>query len=1129
MFLSNFSIKQPVTTVAIIIVLMCLGLLALKNLRVNQRPDVEMPVMSINFPYPGASPETVEREIINRVEKSLQSIPQVYEIYSTASESNANFTIIFDFKKDMSEAADEIRNSIASVRYKLPVEMREPVLFRRDISAEPIVNLALSSTRQSHAQISRLAEDVLADQLRGIDGVAVVNVDGALRRELSVLLHAQKLREYNVSAGEVVDALRSQNTNAPVGRVKGELDEQNIRLVGRIESPREFNDVIVKRQGNEIVRLGQVATVEDGFAEPGSYSLRNGTPNVGLSIVRSREASTVSVAKQVRKEVDEINKTLPEGTKLEITRDGGEESEESLNNVIEALIFGAGLTIFVVYAFLNSWRSTLITGLSLPTSAIAAFIAVWLCGFTLNFMTLLGLSLAIGVLIDDAIVVRENIVRHMERGEDRVTAAQNGTAEIGLAVTATTLSIVAVFVPVAFMGGGAGEWFRPFAVTVVASVLVSLFISFTLDPMLSAYWGDPPDHATRERTGISKMLARFNAWFDHQANRYGKVIEWALHHRMWMAWGSFGLLVSALIFQFTLGGMEFLPKSDYGTLAIEVRTPSSTSLEYARSKLEKAAELARSMPETKATDSRVNPGGGRVWVDVGDKAERSRSLGELATDLRQKLSQLVGAEYVVLDDLNNGARKPVQLQFYGTDSRRLMELTNQFMEKVRQIPGAVDVGLSEQDPKDELRIELDRGLANQLGISVNDAAQTLRVAFAGVEVGDWVDPVGESRDVAVRLAREDRLDASNIEHLPIAVAGSSMMVPLEQIATITLDKGPARIQHYNGKRTVTVSANVQGVDAGKVTAEARKIAETIDYPAGFGMGLGGASRDQSELFTEMIVALFMGIGVMYLVLVMQFGSFTAPVAIMMSLPLSLIGVVIALNVSGGTINLMSLIGVIMLMGLVAKNAILLLDCARKEESEGVDREEALMHAGRVRLRPILMTTFALVAGMLPVAIGLGEGGEFYRPMALAIIGGTIVSTMLTLLVVPSFYDSIEIARERAGLKFHARSELWNPFVAFFATLFEALFTLMFLRFFYRVIRWAIGWRTPSEHPVERAARLRDLPMPAGFEPRPKAWQRRAGHDVVLKPGRNPYAPQAPAGVETRVVPVKTAEPPLGAG
>ena len=375
MFLSDFSIKQPVTTIAIIIVLMCLGLLALKNLRVNQIPDVDQPVMVVTFPYPGASPETVEREIVNRVEKALQSIPQVYEIRSTSSESQARIVVIFDFKKDMSAAGDEIRNAIASVRYKLPLEMREPVLFRVDPSSQPIMNLALSSSTQTHAEISRLAEDVLADRLRGIDGVAVVNVEGSLTRELSVLLHAEKLREFNVSVSEVVNALRAQNTTAPVGRVKGSIDEQNIRLVGRIESPEEFNDVVVKREGSEIVRLGQVASVQDGFAEPTSYSLRNAHPNVGLSIIRSREASTVTVAQNVRKELDAINKTLPQGTKLEVTMDGGEDASNSLHNVVEALIFGAGLTIFVVYAFLNSWRSTLITSLSLPTSAIAAFIA----------------------------------------------------------------------------------------------------------------------------------------------------------------------------------------------------------------------------------------------------------------------------------------------------------------------------------------------------------------------------------------------------------------------------------------------------------------------------------------------------------------------------------------------------------------------------------------------------------------------------------------------------------------------------------------------------------------------------------------------------------------------------------
>src|SRR5258706_564401 len=736
MFLSDFSIRRPVSTVVIIIALMCLGLLALNKLRVNQIPDVDQPVMVVVVPYPGASPETVEREICSRVEKSLQSIPQVYQIRTTCSESSAQVVIIFNFKKNMSEAADEIRNAIASVRHRLRVERREPILRRIDPSAQPIMQLAVSSTEQSFAVISRLAEDQLADRFRSIDGVATVNVNGSLRRELSVLLRAEKLREYNISVTEVVNALRAQNTTAPVGRVKGVLDEQSIRLVGRIESPREFNDIVLKRRGNEIVRLGQVATVEDGFAE---------------------------------------------------------------------------------------------------LSGIAAFIAVWACGFTLNFMTLLGLSLAIGVLIDDAIVVRENIVRHMEMGEDRVTASRRGTAEIGLAVTATTFSIIAVFIPVAFMGGGAGEWFRPFALTVASSVLVSLYISFTLDPMLSAYWGDPIGYSKQEKKGVSKVLKRFNEWFDHQADRYGNLIAWALHHRRWMTAIALVTFVGAIALQITVGSSTFLPPSDYGTIAIDVRTPSSASLDYAKLKVERAAELARTIPEVKATNSNVFAGGGRVYVDLGKPKTRSRSSFDIARELRGLVTRLVGAEYVVIDDMNQGVRKPVQIQFSGPDYRRLMGITGDYMEKMKKIPGAVDVGLSEQEPKDELKIELERGLATNLCISVGHAAQARRVAFAGVEVGDWVDPAGETRDVSVRLHPDDRVDASNIEHLPIAVGGSNMMVPLDQIATITMGKGPAQIQHLDSKRMVAVSSNAQGRASGEITSDAMKIAKNIDFPSGYGI------------------------------------------------------------------------------------------------------------------------------------------------------------------------------------------------------------------------------------------------------------------------------------------------------
>ena len=1050
MFLSNFSVKKPVATVVIIVAMMAIGLLALSKLRVNQNPDVDIPVIVVDIPYPGASPETSEREITNRLEKQMQAIQGVTEVNSNSYEGGATIWMEFDFDRNLIEASDDVRNAIAAVRYKLPIEMREPVLRRIDPAAEPVMSLALSSSTQSHAEISRYAEDVLADQFRAIDGVSTVAVNGALRRELSVLLRAEKLREFNVSVTEVTNALRSGNTNAPVGKLRDELDEKGIRLIGRIERPEDFSQIVVKRNGDTIVRLNQVAEIQDGFADINSLSMRSGKPNVGLQISRSRDASTVALAKKVHEVVKEASKHLPEGTKLEVTRDGGEDAQSSLNNVIEALVLGAVLTVFVVYAFLNSWRSTLITALALPTSVLAAFIAVWLCGFTLNFMTLLGLSLAIGVLIDDAIVVRENIVRHMEMGSDRRTAALEGTAEIGMAVAATTFSIMAVFVPVAFMPGVSGEWFRPFALTVTCSVIVSLFISFTLDPMLSAYWGDPPDHHSAPKKGIGRVLDRFNHWFDRQADRYGRVIAWALHHRRWMGFIALASFVGAIALHSSFGGSSFLPKMDSGTIMIDVRVPASSSIEYARRKVEAAAELARTLPETEDTNSNANLNGGRVYVDIGKRRQRDRSASEVAVELRQKISRLVGAEYTVMDDLS-GNGKPVQIEFSGPDSRRLMELTNAYMAKLREVPGAVDVTLSEQDPKNELQIVLDRGLANMMGISVGDAAQSLRVAFAGIEVGDWVDPTSETRDVAVRLHPDDRVNTESIERLPISVGGTGMMVPLEQIASITMGKGPSGIRHKNGERMITVSANAQGRSPGEVTADAMRLARTFDFPPGYGLALGGSGEDQQELFTEMIIALLSGIALMYLILVMQFGSFTAPIGVMMSLPLSLIGVVVALIITGHTLNLMSMIGIIMLMGLVAKNAILLLDAARALEHEGMDREEALMAAGRKRLRPILMTTFALIAGMLPVALAFGDAGEFYQPLAIAIIGGTITSTVLTLLVVPTFYDSIEIARDRMLAKYGRRAERWNTLPAFLMTFVEAILTLTFVRLVYRVI------------------------------------------------------------------------------
>ncbi len=1028
MILSDFSIKRPLVVVVVTITLMLLGYFALTNLKTNQYPDVQPPVLVVNVPYPGASPETVEREILNRIEDSMSTIPGIRDIRSYARDSSATIVVVFEFDKDLTAAAQELRDSISTVRDKLPTEMKEPFINRADPNADPVMSLALSSDTKSPLELSRMAEVDIARVLRSVPGVSLVSLEGELEREMTIFLNTNAMREAKISAAEVIAALRAQNLAAPVGRVVDGFKEQSIRIQGRLRDVSEFEQMVVKQSGDQAIRLGQVADIVDGGAEQRRLSFFNGKKALGIDIVKARDASTISVTDELKLRIEDLKAVLPKDVQLTIVRDQGEDVAASMRNVTEALGLGALLTIVVVFVFLNSWRSTLITSLALPTSVLASFIAVWACGFTLNFMTLLGLSLAIGVLIDDAIVVRENIVRHMEMGKDNMTAARDGTREIGMAVFATTMSIVAVFIPIAFMDGMSGQWFKPFGLTVACSVLVSLFISFTVDPMLSAYWHDPDHDKHKPRRGLGAVFKRFNIWFDGLAVSYSKLIRWALRHpwSMWLI--ALTAFFGALVLQGTKGGFGFMPDTDSGAFVVQIRAPSEASIEYTRLKAAQVEAIVRQVPEQRYTQITVGNQGNitraRVLVRLIPEKERHRSAREIAEDVRGQIKSLVGAEFTVTSELNGGGGggdgKKLQIQFRGPDSRVLEGIVMDFVEKLKQVPGAVDVGLSAQDPKPELQVEVDRGLTASLGLSMSDVANALRLAFAGAEIGDWVDPTGETRNVFVRIRPEERTNIENLEQLPLISTKTGAMVPLEQIATVTLGKGPALIEHLDRETMMAVSANVQGRSLGEVNAAAQKLVKAIDFPPGYDMVVGGEARDMNELFGQIFQALGFAVILMYLILVMQFHSFSAPVAIMLSLPLSLIGVVLALLIADSTLNLMSLIGIVMLMGIVAKNAILLIDCARKKELiDGLSLEESLIAAGRERLRPILMTTFALVAGMLPVAIGIGEGSGFYRPLGISVIGGTLTATLLTLLVVPTFYESIEKGKRWLKSKFKA--------------------------------------------------------------------------------------------------------------
>jgi HAE1 family hydrophobic/amphiphilic exporter-1 len=1037
MIISDFAIKRPVVTIVTMISLVIFGLAALFSLDVDEFPDIANPIIFVAVPYPGASPQQVEREIVDRMEEAFNGIAGVDKITSKSMDGFAQITVQFVFSKEPDQASQDVRDAISSVRGDLPPEMMEPLIRKFDPGALPIVSLLLMSKGLDPVEMTLLADPGVTRQLRGISGVAQVNVVGGVDREIAVNLKPGALQANGISIAQVAQALQTQNLAAPVGRVNSELAEQTIRLKGRITSPSEFAQVVVASRNGQLIRLGDVADVRDTAAEARTLALYNGQAAVGIDVIKSKEASTAAVADDVVEAIAGIQSRLPEGTELRIVRNAGDRVERSVANVQETLLEGALLTVLVVFLFLNSWRSTVITGLALPVSVIAAFIAVQAFGFTLNTMSLLGLSLAIGILIDDAIVVRENIVRHIEMGSDHITASHRGTDEIGLAVAATTFSIVAVFVPIGFMEGMAGQWFKPLALTIACAVLVSLFVSFSLDPMLSAYWPDPEIEEGAHRSAISRVLERFNAWFDRQADRYKSVIGWALDHR-WIMVGLASLtFVAAIALQMMFGGGGFAPDSDRSEINITVETPPGSSIEYTRLKAEEVAAIARSHPEVAYTYTTVGNStgsgavdGGSVYTKLVPKANRSISQKILAQRIRREIGRVGGATAYVFSG-GFGNAKQIEIQVRGDNDVELNEAAKKIAAVISATPGAVDVGLSTRGEKPEIEIELNRSLIGSMGLTVGQVAQSLRPAFAGLDVGDWVDPTGKTRDVTLRLAAESRSNLSDLKQTPLVVASAGAAaggmpggagaagpstVSLGQVASVRESIGPASIDHLDRERVITIGANVTGRSLSEVSQEVNRRLKSVDLPLSVRLSQGGEVKNQGEVFGSIFAALGLAVLLMYLILVVQFGSFLDPLAIMLSLPLSLIGVVLALLITGDTLNIMSLIGVILLMGIVAKNAILLIDFAKQQHAEGMDLREALIEAGRVRLRPIMMTTLALIAGMIPVALGLGEGADFRAPLGRAVIGGVITSTVLTLLVIPTIYEIFDEWRAWFGRK-----------------------------------------------------------------------------------------------------------------
>ncbi len=1017
MLLSDLSIKQPVFATMMMAGLVVLGLFSYKGLSTDLFPKVDLPIVSVRTIYPGVAPETVETEVTKRIEEAINPIEGVKHITSTTSEGVSIVVAQFELGTNIHTAAQDVRSKIGALRSEFPAAVEEPVIERIDPADLPIISLSVASPQLTSKQVTSLAEKVITKRLENIPGVGSLKIVGGQRREIHILLDPARMKGYKLTVPEAVTALRRENLELPAGKVGQGAMEELVRVEGKFATAGRFQELIVKSIHGVPVYLNEIATVADAFEEQRTLALIDGRRALALEIRKQSGSNTVDVAEAVKAALPGLNRELPGETRLGVVRDQSVFIRDAVEDVKNTLILGAIFTVMVVFVFLNSWRSTVITGLTLPVSIISAFIVMRVLGFTLNNLTLLGLSLSIGLLIDDAIVVRENIVRHMQMGKGHYEAARIGTSEIGLAVMATTFTIIAVFVPVAFMKGIVGRFFFEFGITVAFAVLVSLFVSFTLDPMLSSRWHDPAIRAGVKRRGLARLLEAFDRRFMKLHVAYERAIAYSLRHRA-VVLSIAVLLFSASLAVFPRLGTAFFPEYDRGEFQVSFKTAPGSSLEQTESISQEISRMVAGYPGVTYTFTTIGAGvssainEGTIYVKIKPKAERSLSFDDLRIRLRQQLASYSRAITSVEDVQDLGDAKPIQISVRGSDLGELDRLSTQLGDIVRTVPGAVDVDRSLDRDKPEVKVHVDRKLASDLGINLDSVALTLRALLNGEVATQYEDEDGDAFDVRVRLAAQNRRSVDILDDMDILsskkdAAGKDMLIPVGQVASYQRGSSASQIRRMDLVREVRISANTVGRPLGDVIRDIRARGEKIPLPAGFSIQYTGQTEDMRETFGYIYDAMILAVVFIYLILASQFGSFVHPFAIMLSLPLSLIGVVGMLLLTGDTLNIVSMIGLILLMGLVTKNAILLIDFANNLRRKGMSRDEALVKAGSTRLRPIVMTTLAMIFGMLPLAFEIGAGSEIRAPMARAVIGGLITSSLLTLVAVPVVYSLLD--------------------------------------------------------------------------------------------------------------------------
>ncbi|MCU0606055.1 MAG: efflux RND transporter permease subunit [Candidatus Edwardsbacteria bacterium] len=1030
MILSEFGIKRPVTVLMIFIGLTIIGVVALVNLNIDLFPDMSFPIVAVMTDYPGVGPAEVESMVSRPMEGVVSMVRNVKNVRSTSREGASLIIVEFDWGTDIDAAAIDVREKIDLVKTLLPDGVRNPVIVKFDPALMPIMVAGVSSPR-SVTELRQFASDNLKDRLARIPGVASVYVQGGRDRQIKVDVDRTRMEALGLSFDQVSMALAASNLNLPGGHLKtGNLDYL-IRIPGEFKSVEQIAGTVIGNRGGTPIHLNDIARIEDSFAEFDSETLLNGQRSIVLVVQKQSGSNTVAVSDRIQAKLKELQREMPSDIRLQVAFDSADFIRGSISSLQREALFGALLSVLIILLFLRNFSSTLIISVSIPFSIIVTFILLYFRNMTLNIMTLGGLALGVGRLVDDSIVVLENIYRHRESGEGPVDAALRGSDQVAMAVLAATITTIVVFLPIAFVSGIAGVLFRPMAYTVSFSLIGSYFVSMMLIPLLTSRFMKVEQHCTAETDcgPVRRLLLRFGGWIDRLDGFYQGIVSWAVRHKRRVMLGTLGVLVVTLLLvqPFRLVDTEFIPASDEGEFELGVSMPVGTSfMETGRVMQRIEGTIKTVVPEAvsvytiygegegmRKTMDNTGPNYGSIRVKLPPRSQRRRSVDQIIDQLRRPLAAIPDAKVLYTSGgllsmmLTFGAAGAVSIDIQGYDIETGRKLAEQVKAVVATVNGTRDIEVSRKEGMPELQVVIDRDKAGALGLSVYQIAGAVETAFKGRTATRFRDSrFGKEYDVVVRLREADRSKLPDLRNLTV-ISPTGQPVALGNLARIEKAFGPVDIGRKNQQRIITVSASATGRAIGSINAELADKLRKLTIPEGFTVEVGGSAKDMAESFRNLLFAMLLAVALVYMVLAAQFESLLDPFVILFSVPLGIIGVIWGLFLTGVNFSVIAFIGVIMLVGIVVSNAILLVDYTNVLRKQGRELYQAVVEAGRTRLRPILMTTLTTIMGMVPMALGIGESAETYAPLAISVISGLAVSTVLTLVFVPTLYIVFE--------------------------------------------------------------------------------------------------------------------------